>query len=825
MEAKEQRWHGAGPELGSYVSRRLRLARAALLWEQAWPALWPAVFIAGVALALALFDLLPRLPGWLHGLVLAGFAAAFAAAVWHGARRLRLPDVAAARRRLERASGLAHRPLTVAVDRLAIGQGDPAALALWRAHRERMLAALKRLKVGIPAAGLARRDPWGVRAILALALILAVVDAGGEAPRRLADALSPKLAGLGGPAAALSIWIAPPEYTGVAPIVLEPGQAATDSSTAVVAAAAISVPAGSTLLARVSGGRGVPSLTVGDEVIAFSAVEDHSYTASAEIAASGLIAVSQDHVALGAWRVAVVADAPPSADFARPPSATDRAALRLDARARDDYGVAELSAVIHRPGGGGESGADEGFEIALPLPGSAPREVENTSYHDLTAHPWAGLEVVVWLEARDAIGQAGRSEALAATLPERVFRHPVARAIVAERKRLSENPGGRRKVARALSAIADEPARYGHDTVVFLALKMARTRLLLDPEKEAVAEVQRLLWDTALRIEDGDLSLAQRELREIERALLEALAEGTDRAEIERLMDEFEAAMNRYLDALTQGAEEGPAAPEQLALVDPSAEVVDRGDLLGLLERARELARTGDLDAARELLSRLQDVLENMHVASAGAEGAQALEAMEGLRDLVERQQELLDRTFRRARPRPPPRPGQPAQPRDPEANARDAAAQEALRRDLGDMMLELGEMLGRIPGPLGRAERAMREAAEALTQGEPGQAVDPQTRALDELRQGAQAAAEALMQQLQQAGVGLPSPGRGQRRDPLGRRLPGEDGWQMGTVRIPDEMELRRAREILEELRRRAGEPHRPPLEQDYIERLLPEF
>jgi Flp pilus assembly CpaE family ATPase len=37
--------------------------------------------------------------------------------------------------------------------------------------------------------------------------------------------------------------------------------------------------------------------------------------------------------------------------------------------------------------------------------------------------------------------------------------------------------------------------------------------------------------------------------------------------------------------------------------------------------------------------------------------------------------------------------------------------------------------------------------------------------------------------------------------------------------------MELRKAREILDELRRRAGEPARPPLERDYIERLLPQF
>lgn len=825
---------GARRGLDKYLGRRIFLARAALVWEQAWPAFWPAVLVAGAFLAVALLGILPRLPGWLHALALLAFATALGAALWRAARSLRLPDVNAARRRVERASGLAHRPLTVVVDRPATGQHDPAARALWQVHRERMLRALRRLRVGWPVAGLARRDPWGLRALLALALILAAIDAGGDAPRRLAHALEPDVGGLRARPAALGLWIAPPDYTGLAPVVLAPAAAAPGAGPPPPADEAIAVPVASTVVAQVNGGRGVPTLRLGQQSAAFTRADGEGYKASAAIEESGRVAVLQGHAVLGEWDVAVIPDAPPAVEFARPPSATERAALRLDARARDDYGVVALAALIRRPGDGrGEDrGAGEGFELALPLPGAAPKEADATSYHDLTAHPWAGLEVRLWLEARDAIGQTGASAPMTVTLPERVFRHPVARAIVAERKRLALESGARREVARALSEIAEAPARYGHDVVVYLALRTARARLFLDRDDKAVAEVQALLWDTALRVEDGDLSLAERELREIERALLEALAEGADRAEIERLLDELQAAMERYLDALARSMEEG-APPEQSEFMDSSAELVDREDLLGLLERARELARTGDFDAARELLSELQDVLENMRAARPGGPDTnRALEAMEGLRGLIDRQQDLLDRSFQRSLPPPRPLPGRPAPESAPSAqaeaaaNARDGAEQEALRRDLGDMMLELGDMLGRIPAPLGRAERAMREAAEALEEGAPREAVEPQARALDELQQGARAAGEALMEQLrQQAGAGVPVPGPGQGRDPLGRRLPGERGWQTGTVAIPDEMELRKAREILDELRRRAGEPGRPPLERDYIDRLLPEF
>ncbi len=65
--------------------------------------------------------------------------------------------------------------------------------------------------------------------------------------------------------------------------------------------------------------------------------------------------------------------------------------------------------------------------------------------------------------------------------------------------------------------------------------------------------------------------------------------------------------------------------------------------------------------------------------------------------------------------------------------------------------------------------------------------------------------------------------PGRG--RDPLGRQ-PGDSGVEaLEGVEIPDEMELRRAREILDELRRRRGQRQRPDFELDYLDRLLKQF
>lgn len=140
--------------LRAALRRKLRLARVVLAWESLWPVLWPAVALAGLFVAVALFDVLPLLPGWVHAALLAAFAGAFLAALAYAVRGFRLPDDDRARRRVERDSDLAHRPIGTLDDRLAEGPtGDPVARGLWRLHRQRMTETIRRLRVAAPAPG------------------------------------------------------------------------------------------------------------------------------------------------------------------------------------------------------------------------------------------------------------------------------------------------------------------------------------------------------------------------------------------------------------------------------------------------------------------------------------------------------------------------------------------------------------------------------------------------------------------------------------------------------------------------------------------------
>jgi uncharacterized protein (TIGR02302 family) len=800
---------------------RILLARLAVLWEAVWPALWPALSVIGVFLFAALLDLLVLLPGWLHLAVLIGFAVTLAYALGRAWPALRIPDRSEGIRRIEVTSGFQHRPLIGLDDSLATSATDAEARALWQFNRRRLAEALGRLRIGWPRSRLIERDPYALRVLIGLLVAVAVIGTWGNAGDHLLRALSPKLTVFASSApASLTVSVTPPVYTGMAPVFLEGNTGSADTPDPTVEPSILQIPHGSVVLAQVRGGDQAPELRIGEVAAKFEIVEAATFQIQSEIRQGNLLAVLQGGRTLGSWPIAVIADLPPTIAFAAPPSASERRALRLAFEATDDYGVESVTAIIKRTDGVTGPGSMRQVDLNLPLPGLVQQRVKQVSYHDLTPHPWAGLTVEIQLISRDAIGQTATSEPVTAVLPERAFSHPVARAVIEQRKRLIVNSGERLPVSRALFAIAAQPPTYDDDIVVALGLRIAQRRLILDRESNAVDSVVALLWELALRIEEGELAVAERELRQIQQALLDALANNASDEEIERLMNELQAAMDKFLAALAEKLEREVGKPRQ-QMTDPNAIELQRDDLQKMLERARELARSGAREAARDLLAQLQEMLENLRMEPGDSEmdpmTAEALKMLEQMDSLAQRQQDLLDQTFRRSQEM------EPGEERQGDAGA---AEQEALRRALGEMMRRYGDMMGEIPSPLGRAERAMRDATGALQEGLPGKAIEPQTRALSELQQGMQEMANEMMRQLGQQGARHHGEGMiGQNRDPLGRNQNGMGMIDTGDVEIPGQSDVQRAKQIIDELRRRSGERSRPKSERDYIERLLKRF
>jgi hypothetical protein len=266
--------------------------------------------------------------------------------------------------------------------------------------------------------------------------------------------------------------------------------------------------------------------------------------------------------------------------------------------------------------------------------------------------------------------------------------------------------------------------------------------------------------------------------------------------------------MQRYMQLLAQNPQAQAAQPS------PDAKTLSMEDLQTLLKIIQQMAASGNRDAAAQALALLQGLIENLRLTQGGGGGSpedKALsDAIKNLDDLMGQQRNLLDKTYRQQQGNGDPQDGGP----------------KGLAQKQGQLRGKLGEALKGLKGQkgagnsLGRAEREMGTAQNQLGGNDTDSAVESEKNALEALRSST---AELSKQLMQRQGQGRPG-GQGN-EDPLGREQ-GTRGPNFGKgVKVPNQSEAERARNILQELRRRAAERGRPQEELDYIDRLLKQF
>ncbi|NNL17425.1 MAG: DUF4175 family protein, partial [Boseongicola sp.] len=281
----------------------------------------------------------------------------------------------------------------------------------------------------------------------------------------------------------------------------------------------------------------------------------------------------------------------------------------------------------------------------------------------------------------------------------------------------------------------------------------------------------------------------------------------------------------------------------------------------------------GRMAEAQELLDQLRQMMENMQVAEGQQGGQQSPgeQAMEGLAETLREQQGLSDQAFRDLQEQynPNARAGQSSenegeggdgegrgaehdQPgRQGEGGQQGRGGEPGSQQQQGNgegsladrqqaLRNELNRQRQNLPGAgtpegdaaresLGRAGEAMDDAEDALREEDFAGALDSQSQAMEALREGMRELAEQMAEQQQQQGgqqgqqLGQNDPNGS--RDPLGREA-GENG-RIGTDEqlLQGDDVYRRARELLDEIRKRSGEQDRPTEELDYLKRLLERF
>jgi uncharacterized protein (TIGR02302 family) len=829
------------------LTQALQRAKYAIAWERTWPVLARLFSVIGLFLVVSWAGLWLPLPFVARAVGLGVFAL-LALGTLFPLIKFRWPSREEALNRLDRGTGIRHRPATALTDTLVTQ--DPVALALWQAQRERTLASIKRIRAGLPSPRLAIHDPWALRALVVVMMVAAYIAAGDERLMRVAAAFDWN--GVLSPAnIRVDAWVTPPLYTGKPPIVLS----AANKEATLPAAGPLAVPVGSTLIVRSSGGAldvlaggGVTEAVPTDQ--APKGTNERHFT----IAGDGTLHVRAPS-GQPEWKFGAVPDRAPTIALAKDPERQARGSLQMSYKLEDDYGVTDAQAhFAARPADGPKPAAEprplfDAPKFSLVLPNARTRNGVGQTVKDLSEDPYAGADVTLTLTARDEAGNEGHSEPFNMRLPERLFTKPLARALIEQRRILALDANQNSQVYTALDALLIAPELFTPEAGQYLGLYSVTQELDAARTDDALRQVVASLWALAVTIEDGNITDVDKALRAAQDALKQALENGASDEEIKKLTDNLRAALDNFMRQL---AEQARTNPQQLARpLDPNTRVMRQQDLNNMIDRMERLSRSGDKEAAKQLLEQLQSMLENPQLAQPGQSGDGDMEqALNELGDMIRKQQQLRDKTYKQGQDsrrdhargkQGDPSMGDLQQDQQGLHDRLKKLQQELAKRGMGQGQRgEKGQQPGQDGDPqqgdgdqdgLGQADGAMGDADGRLGEGNADGAVDSQGQALEGLRKGAQSLAEA-MQQGEGDGQG-DGPGTragrqqsgGTQSDPLGRPLHGREFGDDLTVKIPGEIDVQRVRRILEELRRRLADPQRPQIELDYIERLLKDY
>jgi uncharacterized protein (TIGR02302 family) len=743
---------------------------------------------------------------------------------------IRLRGVSRARRlaRLDRDSGGAHRPATSLEDALANGGSDPSTAALWALHRKRLEQSAQAIRLAPPRPGLAGRDRYALRGAALVALAAAGFVAGPTKWARVLAAFDVQSEQAPAAGFRLDVWINPPGYTGKPPLLLS-GQTALSASIHKT----VEAPVGSTVVVRSNGVGGV-SVAAAGALNAGAAVGDAPSPRPASQAApdpsekrwtlggDGSLVVRRYGSDVARFGFVAIPDRPPSIRLVGRPQANARGSLTLKYAIGDDYGVSGAEAAFSDPLVGGRKPprslvGPPKMPLALPLGARGLGSGQTTA--DLSEHPWAGAQVTLQLHAKDEGGNEGLSDPIRVTLPQRPFYQPIARALVEQRRNLVLDPDHRDRVSAAVDGLLIAPEDFAMPASIYLGLTTLARRLEAAGSDADLLSAADYMWSMALLIENGDATQAERDLRNAQQRLRDALQRGASSAELRKLTDELRADLDKFLNSLARQAQKAPNAPP------PGARSVDRRDLQSMLDQLDRMAQAGDMAQAQNLLNQLQNLLDNLQTARRGSNPmAQRMNrALNQLDQMTRQQQALRDRTFQQ---------GDPSSGADQPSLGDLQKQQQALRQKLEQLQGQMQDLGMDAEKGLGDADRAMRQAEGDLKQGRQGQsnAVGAQGEALDALRRGAQSFAQQMQQNGMGAGMGQ-GPGEpgsmregreGRDVDPLGREAQNPEYDNDSRYDPLGAATAQRAEQVLQELRRRLGNENRPREELDYYDRLL---
>ena len=615
-----------------------------------------------------------------------------------------LPETKDIDHRLEKNSALPRGQISIIEDHLANPKKHETR-DLWNIAQKQSLLSFKRLKSPRVKSLISREDPSALRYIAILLFISGLMFSGNLWKEKIVSGLipfSPSYVISGGQST--NLWIKPPEYTQIEPIHLTDNE---DDKRP------INIPEDSNIRIRIYSSLGTyfpPYLRNGKKVEKLNHIGDGLYGIKTTIEDGKSLSITQWFIPRASWAYNFIKDLPPEIisdvniadkdgdvviiEDELPPlpfeeesteepkkaqanndenkvaeikdedpyEVLDNYQIRFPLIVKDDYGVKELRMTMDIDEMVEEKPLGEKAQETRLIMSQPEVEFKISPIYDLTWHTWAGLPVTFTYEAIDHKGQIAKTDKIKLVLPERKFEHPMAKSLIAMRKRLAwDYKDSFIEIAQNLETLLDAPDYFQNDPVIYLAIKISSARLYFNDNADkkqrikAAKEVINLLWYTALSIEEGDISLAKRELHEAQRALENALRDpNASDDEISQLMDNLRNKMANYFAEmqrdLQKRMENGENFPEFSA--DNFDDIISPDTLSKMMEEIEQAMRDGDEQKAQELMSQLQRMMEMMDsskMARLPKDMQTMREGINELQQLIERQEALMEQTQKQA--------------------------------------------------------------------------------------------------------------------------------------------------------------------------------
>jgi hypothetical protein len=580
----------------------------------------------------------------------------------------------------------------------------------------------------------------------------------------------------------------------------------------------------------------------------------------------------------------LITDTPPTLEISDDITITNNGTIRLKATIYDDYGVENLEIFMDLP-------AD--FEGEVPL-GNAHQEKRAFLYDagahtdieiplNLTAHPYAGMDVQISFNLLDGAGHFSERVTLPLTLPERDFTDESAKRIIALRKFIiTEKLAYRNYIYQSLAEMSLTPKIFGDDTVIKLALTIARERMMRAPNTDTLYDLIDILWRVDLLLDKGEFLQAQQDLQKTINALNQILNDpNASQDQKLKAMSNMKNALAAYFQEAQREAMRRAQADDTTPMPHAQIPSPNSNALADFLSQLEDMA-LNDPSKAKELLQDLENALNNLNnnmQATLPEDIEKMMKFMEDMDAIIEAQRALLDKSrlhqdyldhferkkaakenneidntpkndapalsqktvtdlesFFKSLNLPPPDIHNNKGLGDAEklrksdkpilsASTMDVILEAGTQRHIQDLLRKITEKMSTVPDELSKADTHMGNSATFLDYERLAKSIIEQEKILEALNQKREQMQQAFEQRLKQYAE---QSGMGFSVDPLGRRH-GDNGLTRSLKEqeydLPKGGQQNQIDKILRELRERAGDFDLPKSEREYYKRLLQQW